>query len=412
MSDRIFNIILLLIPFALFSSCDKSDEPQPAPEPPSPAAVGRTVLVYMLADNNLGNYYNDLDFNEMKRGAADGGLNGGRLIVYHNRPRTNFGEAPLLLEITEQGVDTLKTYPDDPSVYSVEVSRMREVIADMKEAAPANDYGLVFWGHATSWLSHEDYDIDTHDASRSYGNDRGQWISVAGLGKALEGEQFSFLYFDCCLMGTVEIAYEFRHVAPFIIASPTELEAEGMPYHLNVPAFFADGNPPVVDMARNTFEYYQAMGSSRSCQMVVIDTSALDGLADATRAIFAMQTSIPSSLSEVQQLSGTQWQYVPTSDNRCRQCRPVYDMDHYMELLTAPDSETEEIPELLASWREALDKTVVYKATTAREFNGISIHRYCGLGSYVVRLADHGNYHGYTNTAWWTDVVSTAPVFN
>ena len=411
MSKRILDIILLLIPLAILSSCGHSDEPAPAPLPP--AAVGRTVLVYMVADNNLGNSYNERDFDEMKRGAADGGLNGGRLIVYHNRPRTNFGQAPLLLEITEQGVDTLKTYPDDPSVYSVEVSRMREVIADTKEIAPADDYGMVFWGHATSWLSHGDYDIDTQDASRSYGTDRNQWISVSGLGKALEGEHFSFLYFDCCLMGTVEIAYEFRHAAPFIVASPTELPAEGMPYHLNVPKFFAGGNPPVVEMAQNTFNYYEGMGSSYSCQMVVIDTSALDALADATRAIFATQTTIPSTLSSVQRLSGSQSKYVPTSKNRCSLCCPVYDMDHYMELLTTAGSESEDTPEILAAWREALDKTVVYKATTVKDvFNNILIHRYCGLGSYVVRLTDHGDLHGYKNTEWWNDVVSVAPVFN
>lgn len=404
MSARILNIILFLIPLALFSSCDKSDEPDPVPEPP--ATVGRTVLVYMLANNNLGTYYNARDLDEMKKGAAQGGLNGGRLIVYHNHPRNDFGEAPLLLEITAQGIDTLKVYPDDPSIYSVEISRVREVISDMKEIAPAEDYGMVFWGHATSWLSHEDHDMDTQDMARSYGNDRSQWISVTGLGKALEGEKFSFLYFDCCLMGSVEIAYEFRHAAPYIIASPTELEAEGMPYHLNVPAFFADGAPEVVKMAKNTFNYYEAMGIDHVCQMVVIDTSALDDLADATRAIFATQTSIPAGVSKVQKLSGTHWQYVPTSENRCRECRPVYDMDHYMEVLTAGQ------PELLASWREVLDRTVVYKATTAREFNNIYIDRYCGLGSYVVSLTDHGNYHGYTNTAWWTDVVSVAPVFN
>ena len=42
-------------------------------------------------------------------------------------------------------------------------------------------------------------------------------------------------------MGTVEIAYELRALTPVIVGSPTEVEGEGMPYHLNIPAFFADG---------------------------------------------------------------------------------------------------------------------------------------------------------------------------
>ncbi|MCM1077622.1 MAG: clostripain-related cysteine peptidase [Bacteroides sp.] len=402
MFTKLLNILLLLASCTFLASCGENDEPDtPDPKPGPVQTVDRTVLVYMVADNNLGdNRFNDNDLNEMKKGAAAGGLNGGRLLVYHNRPGTFYGKSPLLLEITDQGIDTLKTYPDDPSVYSVEISRMREVLADVKEAAPALDYGLVFWGHATSWMSHEEMDM-----TRSIGSDRDRWMSLTSLGKALDGEQFSFIYFDCCLMGTVEIAYEFRNLTPYIVASPTELEGEGMPYHLNLPAFFAKGSPDVIAMATNTFEYYQLISGSR-CQMVVIDTSALGDLASATRDIYATQTGFPDALSEVQPLSQTHRKYVTTSSSRCNDCRPVYDMDHYMEVMTA------DRPELLTAWRGVLDHTVAYKATTVYEFTGIKVARYCGLGSYVVRFLNHGNYHGYTNTQWWEDVVSTAPVFN
>ena len=67
-------------------------------------------------------------------------------------------------------------------------------------------------------------------------------------------------------------------------------------------------------------------------------------------------------------------------------------------------------PELYSAWTEALNEVVLYKATTQREFTGINVTRYCGLGSYVVRLKNHGDYHGYTQTQWWKDVVSKAPV--
>lgn len=402
MAERFLrNIFVVLIGAVMLSACSDDDggNDEPLPEPPI-ETVGRTVLVYMVADNNLGSSwsFNSKDINEMLKGAAAGDIHDGRLVVYHNRPGTDNGNAPLLLEITAQGVDTLKHYPDDTNVYSIEVDRMREVIADAKELAPANDYGIVFWGHATSWV-----DIDSFTSSktpRSYGSDRNRWMSLKSMAKALEGEQFSFVYFDCCLMGTVEVAYELREITPYIIASPTELEGEGMPYHLNLRHFFASGKPDVVAMAKSTFDYYDARPECR-CQMTVIDTSALDELAEVSRAIFQTQTAYPGELSSVQALS----KRIAGTPSKYNSCRPVYDMEDYMRVLTADRQE------LMEAWTEVLGKAVAYAATTDYEYTGIRINRYCGLGSYVILEDAFKNYGDYTSTRWWTDVVSQSPLY-
>lgn len=404
MLKRLLNITITISLLLALGSCGNSDDPTP----PAPKEVHRTVLVYMVADNNLGSDYrfDQADMNEMLKGAQAGALNGGRLLIYRNRPGTNSGNAPQLLEVTPEGIIELKTYPDDPSIYSVAADRMREVIADMKTTAPAREYGMVFWGHATSWLTHPT-DLEGRKNAprkRSYGTDRNKWMSLPTLGKVLSGERFCFLYFDCCLMGTVEVAYELRQVAPYIVASPTELEGEGMPYDRNLGPFFETGAPDLVTAAKNTFELYNSRARG-TCQMVVIKTDGLQRLADCSREIFKTQTSFPEGLSSVQELSRTHRGLLP-STSTCSDCHPVYDMENYMEVLTAGH------PDLMAEWETALDATVVYKATTAREFTGITVERYCGLGSYVVRLADHGDYHGYTTTQWWSDVVSKAPVLN
>ncbi|MCM1355491.1 MAG: clostripain-related cysteine peptidase [Staphylococcus sp.] len=401
MLRHILSTTILICMLLAVSGChSKSD----SPAPPAPESVHRTVLVYMLADNNLGSAleYDDADLKEMAQGVREGGLNGGRLLVYHNRPGTDRGMAPQLLEITEQGTRVLKTYPDDPGIYSVAPSRMSEVLADTKTVAPAEDYGIVFWGHSTSWMTENgDYTRTAAPPMRSYGYDRTKWMSLASMRETLENERFSFIYFDCCLMGTVEVAYELRHITPVIAASPTELEGEGMPYHLNIAPFFVSGTPDVVQAARNTFKYYNT-GSSGRCQMTVIETAGLDALAEASKAIFRTHTSYPAGLSSVQALSK---RFNPTSA-LYSQCRPVYDMDHYMETLCR------EQPELLDAWREALAKTVSYKATTSREYNGILVSRYCGLGSYIVMAPGQENYRDYTECSWWKDVVSAAPLFD
>lgn len=397
----LLNILLIFCSFCLLNSCGGTDEPAP-PVPPSPSEeVHRTVLVYMLADNNLGwaNSFDVYDLDEMVRGAKDGGLNGGRLLVYYNRPYTDEGNPPQLIEITAEGQKILKTYPDDPDLYSVEIRRMRLVLADMKEFAPAEDYGLIFWGHATAWMTHPE-DMDPSKTSRSYGTDRDKWMSLSSLGKALEGEKFSFIYFDCCLMGTVEIAYELRALTPVIAGSPTEVEGEGMPYHLNIPAFFAGGTPDVISAATNTFTYLKEKGL-RS-QMVVVDTSALDDLAEASRGIFATLTSYPAELQLVQTLSQSFSPFDPVFYST----RPVYDMEDYMKKISGNS------PDLLAAWQAAFDRCILYKAHTDRDFTGIAIRTYGGLGSFIIKRPEETAYRGYDRTLWWKEVVSTAPVFN
>ena len=42
--------------------------------------------------------------------------------------------------------------------------------------------------------------------------------------------KMDFIIFDACFMGSVEVAYELRDVCDKIVASPTEVIAEGMDY--------------------------------------------------------------------------------------------------------------------------------------------------------------------------------------
>ena len=120
----------------------------------------------------------------------------------------------------------------------------------------------------------------------SFGDDYGAEMKVTTLAQALEGRSFDFIYFDACLMGSVEVAYELRKLTPWIVGSPTELQVYGMPYHKNVPMFFLR-EPDLVGAARNTYEYYAdgTDGMVPAASMVVIDTRALDDLASATRDI-------------------------------------------------------------------------------------------------------------------------------
>lgn len=390
--EKFLYYILFPLTLLALSSCGKTDEPLPVP-----STVHRTVIVYMVADNSLGTWGCDnADISEMVTAASSGALAGGRLIVYRSARGTSEDNPPVLIDITRQGVDTLKSYPvfdaDDKRIYSVDPSRIREVLADAKTLAPAEDYAMVFWSHSNGWLGAPSPGDNRY---RAFGDDRGQHITIPTLASTLEGEHFSFIYFDCCQMANVETAYQLRNLAPVIVGSPTELGIDGMRYDLNVPVFFSS-EPDMEKAARNTFDSYNADGLP--CQMAVMRTSALDRLAAATKAILATLADYPEGVEKIQ-----------------RYCRPgetcwSYDMRAYMRLLAA-DSH----PELYDEWQSAFDAVVTYAEATpiaiSDSFSPLYITDYSGLGMFAIKSPDDITYRQYDSLAWWTDVVSACPAY-
>lgn len=113
----LFPLLLLSL---LLTSCHKDDEPQTTP-------YKRTVLVYIVADNNLLSGFAEKDLAEMKEGMAqvsDGTLH---LLVY-----IDTGSSPRLVELKKQNgqvvEDVVRTYDDRNSVG---VDETREVFADV-----------------------------------------------------------------------------------------------------------------------------------------------------------------------------------------------------------------------------------------------------------------------------------------
>ena len=253
--SRLSTALLLMV---LFVACG-GDEPDPLPPSP-PEPVNRVVLVYMVANNNLGAAgYDRDDIDEMLIAARSGDIGpNGRLLVYHDGANA----MPVLAEIRGGGrIDTLKRYDGDG--YAVEIARMRGIFDDMREYAPASEYGLVLWSHGTGWIQDGISDeSDDEISALSFGQDCGRTMNVTSLARALSGQDFSFLYFDCCYMASVETLYELRHAVPLIAASATELPVRGSRYDLNISAFFADGSPDLVGAARNTFEHIGSPTSS------------------------------------------------------------------------------------------------------------------------------------------------------
>ncbi len=371
-----------LLSCVMLASCGSSeDEPK---QPEVIEKVNRTVLVYMVANNSLGNGdYDKTDIQEMIDAASNGGFNGGRLIVYHAPVSGN----PVLKEITLSGEKVLRDY--DNKLYSIDSKRMKQVIADVKSLAPADDYGLVLWSHANAWVETSTSKSILGNASyirpAAFGEDRGYHMKVTSLADALSGADFSFVYFDCCHMASIEVVYELRNVTRFIIGSATELLAEGMPYQLNIPLFFKE-TPDLEGACKNTFDYYDKRpGKYRSCTISLIETAHIDELALISREIFVSGAELPEN-------------YTPQSFVRGSNCY-LFDFADYMRQLVTNEG-------LKAKWDSALGKVVKYEASTPWFQELLRIDTHCGLGCYIVKDISESMYKGYDNQSWWKDVVS------
>lgn len=377
----IFNILFALLTLCAMTACRHSDEPAPATE--------RTILVYMVANNTLGAWgYDAEDLAEMQKAATSGHFGKtGRLIAYH----APSGGAPELIEITRQGQKQLKSYSDE--VYSTDPDRLREVLVDLESLAPANGYGLVFWSHADGWLNGTSA---TDNRYKAFGDDRGHYMKLSSLASALSGRTFDFIYFDCCLMGNIESVWELRNASPYIIASPTELSVHGMPYHLTLQHLFLD-EPDLTAAARTTYQYYRdnADFNERTCQISVISTAALDGLASASAAILSRLTAYPGNMQEVQSMS------VPGKT------RYHVDMGDYYRIL----ADKAGAPELYDAWLSAKEKAVVAAFTTEWGIGSLPVDKYSGLATYPVCNEASLTTRGYDTTAWYRDVLSATPIY-
>lgn len=394
MKNRVFNYLAILCGILVFalSSCSKNDEPDPVAEPKC------TVLVYMIADNSLGSYSANVDsrnLKQMQEAVAAGALNGGRLLVYYDPYEADV--EPKLLEITPKETLTLKTYSEGGS--SVDADFMRGVLDDAASIAPAPKNWLVLWSHGTGWIETADSrSAAGAPVTQSFGKDvhpEAYEMNITTLASVLGDNRFyDVIYFDCCFMGCAEVMYELRNAAKEIVASPTELPIEGMPYEVNIPAMFAD-DATAEAVAKNTLNYYlnDLTATNNSCSISVINTSAMDEFAEVTR-----------SVNETGVIAGYSYVGVPLFRRTGGTNSHTYDMGHYINSLSIDD-------ELKAAWNDVYKKVVTYYGATPVCY-GLDMSEFTGLGCHVVNSTGDVYVGAYYNQSWWKDVVSYNPSFD
>lgn len=140
--------------------------------------------------------------------------------------------APQIYEIvmgeeSELVTKTLKTYSN---VDITSEAHLTNVFRDIKRLSPTKQYKLIGGGHGSGWLPS---DIDYGKIKRSFGAlKEGFRIDVSTFSKALTKADMhlDLLMLDYCLMANIEVAWELRNNADYIIAIPAEQVGYGFNY--------------------------------------------------------------------------------------------------------------------------------------------------------------------------------------
>lgn len=364
----------------------------------------RTVLAYIAAENSLSyGAFHQQDIDEMLQAAGDIPTNS-RLLIYLDDTSN-----PRILSIEQQSgrrPTSRVVYEYSEEQNSGDVETLRTVMEWVYDNYPSSTYGLIFWSHGDAWLPAKaipQRSICIDNERNNYSNS-GSKMDIADVADVLAGFPcFEFIMFDACFMQAVEVAYELRNVARYVIASPAEIPNPGAPYERMVKPFF--GIP--FDGAEVVEQYYRMYndsvmpvydyGSDRyGVSLSVIDCGHLDALANATAGMVTKYVS----RDEATDLKGVQRYYPLSSKSRPE----FYDMNGYMQRLITDEAD-------YVRWKTVFDLAVPYARSTAWWYSNdaytqhVDLDNYGGVSCYVPQ--DRSIYDGlnekFRATSWYMD---------
>lgn len=233
------------------------------------------------------------------------------------------------------------------------------VLKDLQVVAPAPRYAMSIGCHGMAWIPSErlkakpqaqpllaqprekeywEYE-GVHQTRWFGGMDAEFQTEISTLAQAIDraGIKMEYILFDDCYMSSVEVAYELRNVADYLIGSTSEIMAEGFPYFEMGACMLGDVD--YEGICESFYQYYMEDGSMPCGTVAVTVCAELERLADVMKRINAVSTELPKAVrDDLQVLDG----YSPTR---------FYDMGDYVRHYCADEA-------LLAEFESQLEKTV------------------------------------------------------
>jgi len=375
--------------------------------------VDWVFIVYMAGDNNLA-YSLLVDLNEMELGLYNlqnsypGHFNQIRIVAFVDNgywEDTRVYEVLPDDDITTINSTLVANYDDLNSELG---STLTDFLDNVDHYFPASNYFLDISNHgdgARSFIETTRGAISDDYASSPY-----SYMYLGQISEAIDGSaipKLAGIGFDCCLMATTEVAYEFRNVADYFVASMANESGAGWDYNRifrNIQADTITKENFAIKIV-DAYQDYHVNSSGRTDQ--TLSASNLVNINTLKTTIDALGVSIAANITTSGQKTSfyTNTRDVTThfyEDDDLSIYYPYYDLKDFCDEIIAdygsePDTDLETKAKAVVS---ALD-TVIVKAYAGTTYGGYFDTDSRGLSIFISRGEQY--YYGtpHYDTQWW-----------
>ena len=398
------KLALLSASLLLITSCQSDDEEFITRRLPATDTVSTTVVAYMIAENNLiNNLRSDLeDMAEGYRKAPEGT----NWLIYMDD-----GPSPKLYRLYKKSdgtvaEDLIKTYGNQ---YSTDPAVMNRILQEAYSLYPADSLGLILSSHGSGGLhSSQSYKESMENlfpfqtfafgqettSTGNYGT-TSYTMNITDLREALEDiPHLQYILFDACLMGNIEILYELKDCARYVIASPNSTPASGYPYDKILPDLAKMG---IYDLTHAINQYvttYATDGTTWNdfVSSAVYDLSKLQDFASS----FSRMLEEEGSMERLEMLDRAKMQLYENegSSNTENPCYPLYDIGLMIDSIASPET---------AAQLHGKLRSLIVSLDGERMLLPYDASRVCGLSIYIPRAIPYWDSNReYNSTLSWT----------
>ncbi len=349
------------------------------PEPPDQISQ-RTVLMYMGAD------VSDLTIDSYgKLKAVLEGWNdeiNGNFIIYQDAVSS---KGPRLIRITGEGDAGYDEKYYGAQMNSADPEVFKAVIREVTEQFPAESYGLIVFSHGSGWLPEH-----TVATSRSIITDGTEEMDLKDFAAAIPDGIFDFILFEACNMAGVEVVYELKEKADYIVASAVPVLSPGFEeiYSTSLGYLFEKE----ANLKAFAGDYYDLWNNrtddGRSATITVFKTGAIDILAEVIKEINSSDVDLPGP-------DGLQ-----TFDGRVDAPFYFFDFHEYYSSFSSSSQ-----MQLLNS---ALANLILYTAHTpayTTENGKFPINSYSGITTYILQTQLPELNQAYIGLKWYQAIL-------
>ena len=321
------RLLALLLSALVLVACDDKNTYE------EPVAPQQTLLMYFPWSGNdsgstglLSHFLTNID--DMEEAIRYNAPEGCRVLVYlvERKVETGIGGATntyfegSLQELKARGGKVervqLTSYRNPDMTDAEQIARL---LKDVQAYAPAPRYAMTIGCHGMGWIpATATKAVSREGAEREYweyeGVEQTRWFGgmtaefqteIPTLAEAIRraGMKMEYILFDDCYMSSVEVAYELKDVADYLIGSTSEIMAEGFPYtEIGVLLL---GDVDYEGICESFYQYYLERSSYPCGTVAVTVCSELEALAEVMKRINAASEELTASeLNQVQVLDG------------------------------------------------------------------------------------------------------------